>query len=266
MVYRKGEYIEVKTNQPDIHIIEMFGDGMSTDVEPSEYIGKIKSVIDDDNYLIYIMHPLIGYRCVIHSSEILRRVSETELTDKEKAAEDNIDFLAPNVYENDGEIKGENIEKKCISLSRKALNTLFPEYKIKSCKLIESDFIKSDLLKCVDWLIKNRCNDDTTIAQNLTEKRNHFKKILQQMRFKEYYTVRVEVKGKEKTKMSVFSSFIESFNCTTYYLYLFVDTRFEEVSITRDINERTRFYRSVGPEYYHIDGYINDFRKEVFSQ
>ena len=122
------------------------------------------------------------------------------------------------------------------------------------------------MLKCVDWLIKNRCNDDNTIAQNLTEKRNHFKKILQQMRFKEYYTVRVDVKGEEKTKMSVLSSFIESFNCTTYYLYLFVDTRFKEVSITRDINERTRFYRSVGPEYYHIDCYINDFRKEVFSQ
>lgn len=108
---------------------------MSTDVEPSEYIGKIKSVIDDDNYLIYIVHPLIGYRCVIHSSEILRSVSETELTDKEKVAEDNIDFLALNVYENDGEIKGENIEKKCISLSRKALNTLFPRIQDKKLQV-----------------------------------------------------------------------------------------------------------------------------------
>jgi len=56
--YKKGDYIAVMTNQPDIHFIEMFGHGLSTDdIEPSEYVAKIRSVIDDDNYLIFIVHP-----------------------------------------------------------------------------------------------------------------------------------------------------------------------------------------------------------------
>ena len=34
--YKKGDYIAVMTNQPDIHFLEMFGHGLSTDnVEPS---------------------------------------------------------------------------------------------------------------------------------------------------------------------------------------------------------------------------------------
>ena len=56
--YKKDDYIAVMTNQPDIHFMEMFGHGLSIDdVEPSEYVAKIKSVIDDDNYLIFIVHP-----------------------------------------------------------------------------------------------------------------------------------------------------------------------------------------------------------------
>ena len=78
--YKKGEYIAVMTNQPNMHFLEMFGHGLSTDnVKPSKYVGKIMNVIDDENYQILIVHPIPVYRCVIHVSEILRKVSETEL-------------------------------------------------------------------------------------------------------------------------------------------------------------------------------------------
>ena len=76
--------------------------------------------------------------------------------------------------------------------------------------------------------------------------------MLQHLHFKEYYTIRVGVEDEEDS------------NATNYF-YLFVDTRFEEVVITRDIQERTRFFRSVGPEYDSIGNYISVFRLEVLT-
>ena len=51
----------------------------------------------------------------------------------------------------------------------------------------------------------------------------------------------------------------------TNNLCLYIDTRFEEVVITRNIQERTRFFRSVGPEYDSIGNYLSDFRLEVLT-
>ena len=76
--------------------------------------------------------------------------------------------------------------------------------------------------------------------------------MLLHLRFKEYYTVRVGVKDEHDPN-------------ATNYLYLFVDTRFEEVVITRNIQERTRFFRSVGPEYNSVGNYISDFRLEALT-
>ena len=250
--YKKGDYITVKTNQPDIHFIEMFGHGLSTEnIEPSEYVAKIRNVIDDDNYLIFIVHPTT-YRCVVSGSEIIRKMSDKELSKKIRKIEDRIEFLAPNVYDNHEEIKGDTIEEKCIELSKKAMKSLFPEYKTTEYELISSEFTKKDLLECVDILIKMNRNKKESFASKLIKKRDYFSEMLQHLRFKEYYTIRVGVEDEEDPN-------------ATNYLYLFVDTRFEEVVITRDIQERTRFIRSVGPEYDSIGNYISDFRHEVLT-
>ena len=250
--YKKGDYIAVMTNQPDIHFIEMFGHGLSTDnVEPSEYVAKIKSVIDDDNYLIFIVHPTT-YRCVVSGSEIIRKISDEELSKKIRKIEDHIEFLAPNVYDNHEEIKGDTIEEKCIVLSKKAMKSLFPDYKTTEYELISSEFTKKNLLECVDMLIKMNRNNKEPFVTKLNKKRDYFSEMLQHLRFKEYYTIRVGVEDEKDSN-------------ATNYLYLFVDTRFGEVVITRNIQERTRFFRSVGPEYNSIGNYISDFRLEVLS-
>lgn len=250
--YKKGDYIAVMTNQPDIHFIEMFGHGLSTDnVEPSEYVAKIRNVIDDDNYLIFIVHPTT-YRCVVSGSEIIRKMSDDELSEEIRKMEDCIEFLAPNVYDNHDEIKGNTIEEKCIVLSRKAMKSLFPDYKTTEYELVSSELIKADLLECVDILIKMNRNKKESFVTKLNKKRDYFNEMLQHLRFKEYYTIRVGVKDEKDSN-------------ATNYLYLFVDTRFEEVVITRDIQERTRFFRSVGPEYDSIGNYISDFRLEVLT-
>ena len=250
--YKKGDYIAVMTNQPDIHFIEMFGHGLSTDdFEPSEYVAKIRSVIDDDNYLIFIVHPTT-YRCVVSSSEIIRKMSDEELTAEMREVEDYIEFLAPNVYENCAVLNGTNTEEKCVELSRLAMNSLFPEYQISSIEQVSSEFTKKDLLECVDALIKMNRNKDEPFVSKLNKKRDYFNEMLPHLRFKEYYTIRVGVEDEKDSN-------------ATNYLYLFVDTRFEEVVITRNIQERTRFFRSVGPEYDSIDNYISDFRSEVLT-
>ena len=79
--HKKGDFIVVKTNQPDIHASWMVNSGLTSEnIEPSEYVAKIKSVIGDgESYLVYI--PIIGFRCVVDKSEVLRRVHEDELTD-----------------------------------------------------------------------------------------------------------------------------------------------------------------------------------------
>ena len=250
--YKKGDYIAVMTNQPDIHFIEMFGHGLSTDdVEPSEYVAKIRSVIDDDNYLIFIVHPTT-YRCVVSSSEIIRKMSDEELTAEMREVEDYIEFLASNVYENCAVLNGTNTEEKCVELSRLAMNSLFPEYQISSIEQVSSEFTKKDLLECVDALINMNRNKEGSFVTKLNKKRDYFNEMLQHLRFKEYYTIRVGVVDEKDTN-------------ATNYLYLFVDTRFEEVVITRNIQERTRFFRSVGPEYDSIGNYISDFRLEVLT-
>ena len=248
--YKKGDYIAVMTNQPDIHFIEMFGHGLSTDdIEPSEYVAKIRSVIDDDNYLIFIVHPTC-YRCVVDSSEIIRKMSDEELTTEMREKEDLIEFLAPNVYENCAILNGTNTEEKCVELSRLAMNSLFPDYQISTMELTESEFIKSDLIECADSLISGCIHKDGEFLNKLKKKGDYFKEMLLHLRFKEYYTVRVKDEHDPNA---------------TNYLYLFVDARFEEVVITRNIQERTRFFRSVGPEYNSIGNYLSDFRLEVLT-
>ena len=108
------------------------------------------------------------------------------------------------------------------------------------------------MLECVDILIKMNRNKKEPFVTKLNKKRDYFNEMLQHLRFKEYYTIRVGVEDEEDS------------NATNYF-YLFVDTRFEEVVITRDIQERTRFFRSVGPEYDSIGNYISDFRLEVLT-
>ena len=132
------------------------------------------------------------------------------------------------------------------------MERLFPKYKTTEFELVSSELIKTDLLECVDIVIKMNRNKEEAFVTKLNKKRDYFNEMLQHLRFKEYYTIRVGVEDEEDS------------NATNYF-YLFVDTRFEEVVITRDIQERTRFFRSVGPEYDSIGNYISDFRREVLT-
>ena len=246
--YKKGDYIVVKTNQPDVHFNWMWNCGlMNEDIEPSEYIAKVRSVIGDgDAYLIFI--PSIGFRCVVDSSEVLRSVSEKELSDDDKE-EDDIVFIAPNVYTIAGDVLGESVEEKCQHIVKMAMKELFPKDKIVSVEQCQSDYLKTDLLETIDRIIKRKCDNNKTIQ----EKRNFFKEMLEHLRFKEYYDVRIGIEDEREEGV-------------INYVYAAVDTGFSEVSVMRDFQADThRFVFSLGPEYDSIRRYYIDLQFKMLS-
>ncbi len=247
--YKKGGYIAVMTNQPDVHASWMVNSGLtSEDIEPSEYSAKVKSVIGDgESYLIYI--PSIGFRCVVDVSEVLRRVSDDELTDDERNCEDSEEFTAPNVFvcqENYQELSNED---RCKHLAVAAMKELFPKDKIVSVELCHSDYLKSDLRAMIDRLIRERCSNNNQF-QN---KRDYFNEMLEHLRFKEYYNVRIGIKDKLDEG-------------AINYVYAAVDNKIEEVSVLWDLYADTqRFVRSLGPEYDSVKNYFHDLRSEILS-
>ena len=238
-MYKKGNYIAFMTKQPEVHLNVMFGynDLTEADFEKTEHIGFILSVIDDKTYLVMTVRPMEGFRCIVNNADILHSVNENELTKKELAYEEMIEFTAPNVYHSHTGVQGDTLEEKCINCAKEAMENLFPNEEIARFEFCESDFLKADLLNGLQGLfdlfnIKGR---DKELEDACTK----FKEILQNKHFKEYYTLRVGV-YEDTEKKSI------------YYYYVAIDLKMKEVVIMRNIDERTRFFRSLGPDYDYV--------------
>ena len=252
---KKGDYLIVRTDEPMIGFIERFGYGLSTDdVEPEDYVARVQQVIDSENYLVYIAS--VGYRCIVGSSEIVGIASEDQLTDDDRKEEKSLfSFLdEPQfVYTNDEEVPGNSIAEKCKYLAKKAMAALFPESIIVRSYFNESDYIKADLLARVDTFIKEELFDDKNFFESLKKKRDYFEDMLQHLRFKEYYTVTIGVQDEDDESI-------------TNFQMIAVDTLFEQVVITTDIDERTKFFYSLGPDYDSVYRFYSDFIKEATTQ
>ena len=238
-MYMKGNYIAFMTKQPEVHLNVMFGYNNLTDAdfEKTEHIGFILSIIDDKTYLVMTVRPLEGFRCIVDNADILHLVNENELTQKEQACEEMIEFTAPNVYHLHTRVQGDTLEEKCINCAKEAMENLFPNEEIPCFEFCESDFLKADLLNGLQGLfdlfnIKSR-------DKELEEACTKFEEILQNKHFKEYYTLRVGVYENTEKK-------------SIYYYYVAIDLKMKEVVIMRNIDERTRFFRSLGPDYDYV--------------
>ena len=252
---KKGDYLIIRTNEPMIGFIERFGYGLDIDdVEPEDYVARVQQVIDSENYLVYIAS--VGYRCIAGSSEIVGFASEEQLTNEEKKEEKSLfSFLDDPqfVYTNDEEVPGNSIAEKCDYLAKKAMAALFPDSKIVRSYFNESDYIKADLLARVDTFIKEELFDDNNFFEAIKKKRDYFEDMLQHLRFKEYYTVNLGVQDEDDENI-------------TNFLMIAVDTVFEQVVITTDIDERTKFFYSLGPDYDSVYRFYSDFIKEATTQ
>ena len=252
---KKGDYLVIRTNEPIIGFIERFGYGMEVDdVEPEDYVARVQQIIDSNNFLVYIAS--VGYRCIVSSSEVVGFASEEQLTDEDKKEEKSLfSFLAEPQFEytNDEEVPGNSIAEKCDYLAKKAMAALFPDSKIVRSYFNESDYIKADLLARVDTFVKEELFDDKNFFESLKKKRDYFKDMLHHLRFKEYYTVTIGVQDEDDESI-------------TNFLMVAVDTVFEQVVITTDIDERTKFFYSLGPDYDSVYRFYSDFIKEATTQ
>ena len=186
-MYKKDGYIAFLTNEPQVHFNEMFGynDLTVDDFEKTEHIGFIKTVIDEETYLVVIVRPILGFRCIVNKGDILRSVSVDELSDEEKNHREDKEFLAPNVFLRNSEPEGKTLDEKCVNCAKEAVANLFPEEEIAWARRSWSSYQKSDMLSSIEGAYEGQ-----DIKQ---EKVDYFKNLLQSMRFKEYYFVNLDV-------------------------------------------------------------------------
>ena len=264
--YHFKDIIAFRTNQPQTHVMEMLGHQPfdPNDIEKEEYVGWIKTVISDKEYLVATISPLSNFVCLINSEDIVRRVEASELTKEQREGIHEF-YMAPNVYVNSGEEaswEGKSIDEKCCHIARKAMNALFPDDKIVTVSFTESDFIKEKTINDLYWSLDNfAIAKSEEHKQELRKKADEFAAWFRTLSFKEYYSVTVGVRGdgplpEYMTEMnkqiaediSCDMSAFENSHITNMYLVA-IDKNFEEVSIMRDRKERSAFFLSLGPEY-----------------
>ena len=264
--YHFKDIIAFKTNQPQTHFMEMLGHQPfdPNDIEKEEYVGWIKTVISDMEYLVATISPLSNFVCLINSEDIVRRVEASELTKEQREGIHEF-YMAPNVYVNSGKEaswEGKSIDEKCCHIARKAMKALFPDDKIVTVSFTESDFIKEKTINDLYWSLDNfAIAKSEERKQELRKKADEFAAWFRILRFKEYYSVTVGVRGdgplpEYMTEMNkqiaedidCDMSAFENSHITNMYLVA-IDKNFEEVSIMRDRKERSAFFLSLGPEY-----------------
>ena len=265
--YHFKDIIAFRTNQPQAHVMEMFGDQPfdPNDIEKDEYIGWIKTVISYREYLVATISPLSNFVCLVNSEDIVRRVEASELTEEQREGIHEF-YMAPNVYMNSGGAswEGKSIDEKCCLIARKAMRALFPNDEIEEVSFTESDFIKESLIDGLYQSLKNISTDASEERkQELRDKADKLASWFETLRFKEYHTVEIGVRGEgpmpECMKGMYFQAAnhygcdiseeeIDNVGFISYYKVT-IDKNFEEVSIMRNSSERSAFYLSLGPEY-----------------
>ena len=248
------------TNQPQAHVVRMFGHCKFNPegIEKEQYIGRVKSVIDNGSaYVISSISPLKGFLCVTDAQEVIGKVEESELTpDQQKEYHSrNEHYEAPNVYDNDpSKLDPEmTVDQKCVQAARNAMAALFPEEKVVSFERQPSyDFNLKNRLDFLDFhldrALENKELDDKK-KKDLRKLKSKYEDAFKKMRFKEYYIVLVGLE-------------MES---GTLFWQAAVDKNFEEVSIMRNIRERTDFRYSLGPEFCDMDELSNIFLKRCWN-
>ena len=274
MKYKKGDYVEYMTRQPEVHVQEMFGYGQVPldDIKEEKHVGRIKTVIGDgEAYLIISLQPLPGFYCVENCDKIIRRLDDNEVTRKMRDYEDSPLYMAPNVYVNEESVDG-STEEKCVKIARKVVNMLFPEEDIEIVGFKRSFFLKDDIVGLLDGIMEDfGLKRSKRSYEELLEMKKEIVEIIRKKRFKEYYQVDVGVKLTEDDDPELtamletmgFHSVPGCFGATNYLVA--IDTHFEEVSVMRNIDERSCFFRSLGPEFDHVENMMERFRNAIYG-
>ena len=160
----------------------------------------------------------------------------------------DVDSAGLKIYTCEDEPEGESLKEKCRCLVEQAMKSLLPEETVESVRLFWSDFLKPDLLKSVDSCIKKHSDDqDSTKLAELKKKRDSFKEMLRYKKFREYYTLLVDLVPNKN------------------YLVV-VSKDLKEVVVTTDKYELLNFVDSLGPDYVVVYKFKKDLCREVISE
>lgn len=251
-IYKKGDYVAFLSNKPIAHLNDMFGynDLTEDDFEKTEHIGFIKSVIGNgEAFLLFTIRPIEGFRCTAKKEDILRAVDISELTEQERNRREREVFAPPTVYINTEVLEG-SIEEKCKYLVRKAMAANYPEVSVESISMMNSEYLKEDLLKKVDAFLQRFCNiARQDLIDKMKAKRERFANMLKDLYFIEYYQVMLGWYEDEE-------------HTTICYDWAVVDTSFEEIYILF-YEDRARFYHSLGPDYDLVFDNMQAFLHEL---
>lgn len=228
---KKNDYIEFLSDFSEECKREICKLEELSDFELSSLVGRVAAVIDNNSYLVITARPCAGYKIIVENSQIIRKLSEDEISDEDDLSSFDVDSAGLKIYTCDDEPKGETIREKCRDLAKRAIESLFPEETIESACQIWSDFLKTDLLKSVDHCIERHSDKhDYTKLAELKKKRTRFVEMLRHMRFREYYSLVVDIASNKNYLVTV-------------------STDLKEVVIPRDKFELSIFVDRLGPEY-----------------
>ena len=226
-----NDYIEFPCNLSEERKMEICEiEEVSID-DVNTLVGRVATVINNNSYLVITARPCAGYKIIVENSQIIRKLSVDEVSDEDDLSSFDVDSAGLKIFTCNDEPNGETIREKCRDLVNRAIESLFPEESIESVCPIWSDFLKSDLMKSVDSCFERKRNEcDSTRLKELKTKRDVFKSLLCQNRFREYYSLIVDLAGDKNFLVAV-------------------DTDLREVVIPRNKFELSIFVNRLGLEY-----------------
>ena len=257
MSYKKNDILIFMTNEPQAHVCEMFGYGTTLkkeEIEKEPYYGFVKSVISakEGIYLMQTLKPREGCICVTETADIIRLVDKNELSEEERERKTRKCMEAPNVYmpANNADYSALTEQEHCVALVKEAMQRLFPEITIDEFKFNSDWFSHSQFVSTLDYFdtYMERIKD-AAIKDKLVRMKDEILKHVPTARFKEYFTVNVGISTADGT----------------YYIIVAVSKEFDEVCVLRDINERSNFFRSLGPEFVDLSHAVDHYRDKVLE-
>ena len=129
---KKNDYIEFLSDFSEECKREICKLEELSDFELSSLVGRVAAVIDNNSYLVITARPCAGYKIIVENSQIIRKLSEDEISDEDDLSSFDVDSAGLKIYTCDDEPKGETIREKCRDLAKRAIESLFPEETIES--------------------------------------------------------------------------------------------------------------------------------------
>lgn len=274
MTYKKDDILIFMTNEPMAHACEIVGEPMDkSEIEKEEYYGFVKSVIShkDGIYLMHTIKPLREIICIAEAADIIRKVDPSEMPENERERPRCEWTEAPNVFipaQNEAYEKLTD-EERCFALAKEALNAHCPEMEIVSMDLKTDWFAKSGKIADMDFLDKSiELITNAAKREELLNLKKEITDYMQTKRFKEYFSVNVGTPCEEDQEYLFFpekKGELKPVGRGTSYFLVAVSKEFDEVCILHNITDRTKFFRSLGPEFDDVEHAFAYYRNKVFN-